>query len=251
MGLTNARPRMTLALDHLPQPDSLLSRLDPRWKLAAFLLAALVIALLRTVTAAILAMGGAVLLVPLARLPLGWYWHRLGSLALFLLVLVLLLPFVIGDSGPGLNIGSLHISWYGLGVAVCLCLKALSLVTLVLVVLTTAPLGTTLKAAHALYVPAVFVQLIMLTHRYIYVLGAELSRLRIALRVRGFRNRASLHSYHTVGHVAGTLLVRGYERGERVAQAMRCRGFDGRFRSLTKFRTTGGDVLFFILVAGS
>ena len=66
-----------------------------------------------------------------------------------------------------------------------------------------------------------------------------------------FRSRASLHSYHTVGHVAGTLLVRGYERAERVAQAMRCRGFDGRLRSLAETRTTRVDVLFFILVAGS
>jgi cobalt/nickel transport system permease protein len=90
----------------------------------------------------------------------------------------------------------------------------------------------------------------VLTHRYIFVLGAELSRLRTALRVRGFRNRASRHSYRTVGHVAGTLLVRGYERAERVGQAMRCRGFDGRFRSPIEFRTTWADLLFFFLVAG-
>jgi cobalt/nickel transport system permease protein len=51
-----------------------------------------------------------------------------------------------------------------------------------------------------------------------------------------------------MGHVTGTLLVRGYERGERVAQAMRCRGFDGRFRSLTDFRTTRYDVLMLALV---
>jgi hypothetical protein len=31
---------------------------------------------------------------------------------------------------------------------------------------------------------------------------------------------------------------------------MRCRGFDGRFRSLTEFRTTIADVAFFLLVGG-
>jgi cobalt/nickel transport system permease protein len=46
------------------------------------------------------------------------------------------------------------------------------------------------------------------------------------------------------------LLVRGYERGERVGQAMRCRGFDGRFRSLTAFRTRPADVLAFAVVVG-
>jgi cobalt/nickel transport system permease protein len=248
--IVNARPRMTLAFDHLPQPDSPLSRLDPRWKLAALTLATLSVALLHTLAAAIVAMAGALLLVALGRLPLRWYLSRLGTLALFLIVLVLLLPFIVHDGGPSLSLGSMRISWYGLRVAVCLCLKALALITLVLVALTTAPLSATLKAAHALFVPGLLVQLVMLTHRYIFVIGAELSRLRIALRVSGFRNRASWHSYHTLAHVAGTLLVRGYERAERVGQAMRCRGFDGRFRSLAEFRTTRADRLFFVILAG-
>jgi cobalt/nickel transport system permease protein len=89
-----------------------------------------------------------------------------------------------------------------------------------------------------------------LTYRYVFVLAEELRRLRIALRVRGYRNRPTRHSYRTMGHVAGTLLVRGYERAERVGQAMRCRGFDGRFRSLTAFHTTPADVLFFAVVLG-
>jgi len=172
------------------------------------------------------------------------------AVALALIVVVVLLPFFVHDGGPNLALGSLRISWYGLRVALLLCLKALALVTLVLVALTTAPLSATLKAAYALHVPGLLVQLMMLTHRYIFVLGAELSRLRTALRVRGFRNRISRHSYRTVGHVAGTLLVRGYERAERVEQAMRCRGFDGRFRSLAEFRTTRADRLFFVLMAG-
>jgi cobalt/nickel transport system permease protein len=241
---------MTLALDHLPQPDSLLSRLDPRWKLAALALATLSVAFLHTLTAAAMAMAGALLLVALAGLPLRWYLYRLGGLALFLLMFVAVLPFILHDGGPCLALGSLRISWYGVRVAVLLSLKALSLATLVLVGLTTSSLSATLKAARWLHVPDLLVQLAMLSYRYIFLLGAELSRLRIALRVRGFRNRASRHSYRTIGHVAGTLLVRGYERAERVGQAMRCRGFDGRFRSLAEFRTTAADCLFFVLLVG-
>jgi cobalt/nickel transport system permease protein len=87
-----------------------------------------------------------------------------------------------------------------------------------------------------------------MSYRYLFVLADELARLRIALRVRGYRNRANRHSYRTAGHVAGTLLVRGYERAERVGQAMRCRGFDGQFRSLTAFHTRPADVLAFLVV---
>ena len=31
---------------------------------------------------------------------------------------------------------------------------------------------------------------------------------------------------------------------------MRCRGFDGRFHTLTEFRTTAGDVAAFLVVVG-
>jgi cobalt/nickel transport system permease protein len=41
--------------------------------------------------------------------------------------------------------------------------------------------------------------------------------------------------------------VRSHERAERVSQAMRCRGFDGRYRSLREVRTRGADVLIFAI----
>jgi cobalt/nickel transport system permease protein len=241
---------MTLAFDHLPHPDSLLSRLDPRWKLAAFALATFLVALLNTLSSAAIALAGALGLVALARLPRPWLVYRLGGLSLLLLLFVAVLPLILRDDGPSILVGPVQISWHGIRVAALLSLKALALATLVLVELTTSPLGATLKAANALHVPGLLVQVAMLSYCYIFVLGAELSRLRIALRVRGFRNRASKHSYRTIGHVAGTLLVRGHERAERVGQAMRCRGFDGRFRSLTEFRTTAADCLFFVLLVG-
>jgi cobalt/nickel transport system permease protein len=44
--------------------------------------------------------------------------------------------------------------------------------------------------------------------------------------------------------------VRSAERSERVGQAMRCRGFDGEFRSLADFRTRWFDVLAFASIVG-
>jgi cobalt/nickel transport system permease protein len=123
-------------------------------------------------------------------------------------------------------------------------------VTLVLSLWATSPWQVTLKAARALRLPGLLVQLLGLTYRYLFLLAEEMQRLRVALRVRGYRNRADLHSYRTVGQVAGTLLVRSHERAERVGQAMRCRGFDGTYRTLADFRTRGADVLAFGLIVG-
>jgi cobalt/nickel transport system permease protein len=213
------------------------------------LFAAAVVASLHTLAASSVALAAALLLAFLARLPSRWFLERLGALALFLALFTLPLPWLLADDGPSWTWGFVHLSWHGVEAALHLSAKAVAIVTLLLVVQATASLETTLKAAHALHIPGLQVQLVLLTYRYIFVLADELGHLRIALRVRGYRNRVGRHSYRTAGHIAGTLLVRGYERAERVGQAMRCRGFDGQFRSLRDFCTRPADVLAFLLIA--
>src|SRR5262249_24937211 len=164
---------MTLAFDAVPSPDSPLRRLDPRWKLAGITLLAASVVALRTWPPAVTALAAALALAALARLPLRWFLGRLAAVGLFLALFTLTLPFLL----PG-----------GLALAAVLACKALTLVTLMLVLLATSPLDATLKAAHALRVPGLAVQLTLLTYRYVHVVADELSRLRVALRARGFRS---------------------------------------------------------------
>ena len=235
---------MTLAPSLPAIPSSLVSRLDPRWRLVGLLVAAVVATLLRSVAASLLCFVVVLLLVILARLPWRWYLGRLGLLALALALFVLPLPFLVPPTGPGWHLGFLVVSGEGLTLALILTIRAAALVSLGLLVLATGPIDATLKGCRALGLPAVLVHIGLLTYRYLFLLLEELARLRIALRVRGFRNRANLHSYRLIGNLTGMLLVRAGERAERVGQAMRCRGFDGRFRSLAEFQTRPADVLF-------
>lgn len=230
-------------IEHLPLTSSPLGRWDPRWKLAAFLTLGCCLFLLHRPAINALALGSALLLAAVGRLPLRWVLGRLGLVLLVLAPFLLLLPFVQKQAEPAWQLGPLRFSLPGLWAALVLGLKTLTLTLLVLILLITAPLPATFKAAQALHVPGLLVQLALLTYRYIFVLANELARLRVALRVRGYRNRPNLHCYRTAGHVTGTLLVRGYEQAERVEQAMRCRGFDGRFRTLNDFQTQPRDVL--------
>jgi cobalt/nickel transport system permease protein len=238
---------MTVAFDIPPLADSPLARIDPRWKLAALVPAALIVALLRTPAVAAVALAGALLLVHLTRLSWDWLGRRLAWTTLFLLLFLVWLPFFPEPSGQTLDLGPVRLSVTGLERLVAVLLKTLAVVTIFLVLLASAPLYDTLKAAQALHVPAILVQLFLLTLRYIFLLAEEFGRLRTALRVRGYRNRADVHSWRTVGQVAGTLLVRGHDRAERVNHAMRCRGFDGTYHSLHDFRTKARDVAFAVI----
>ena len=89
----------------------------------------------------------------------------------------------------------------------------------------------------------VLVQIAMLAYRYAFLFFAEARRVRIALRTRAFRPATNLRTYQTTGQAIGSLLLRGGDRAEQVADAMRTRGFDGRFHTIRHFRTTAGDVV--------
>jgi cobalt/nickel transport system permease protein len=228
--------------------DAPLARIDPRWKLAALVPAALLLSTLATLPTTVVALLGALLLVLAARVPLRWYLTRLATLLVFLALFLVMLPFIDhGDAEPW-QCGPVMLSPRGTVLAVVLLLKAVAIVSLLLAAITTAPAETHLKALHAMRVPGVVIHLTALTVRYLAVLLDEFGRIRIALRVRGYRQRATLSSLRVVANVSGMLLVRGHDRAERVAHALRCRGFDGKFRALTTFRTRPRDVLFFATV---
>src|SRR4051794_37086846 len=242
---------MSLPVEHLAPCDSPLARRDPRWRLAALGLAVVAAALLRQPGPAAIALALALGLAVVGGVPGRWYRARIGLLLAALVPFLAVVPFTV-DRGDRLwEWHFLHVTDAGLVVAATLAMKMLALVTLALTLLATAPLHVTLAAAGRLGVPRLLVHLTLLTYRYVFLLLDELNRLRIALRVRGFRNAMTAHAYRTVGQVTGTLLVRGADRADRVAQAMRCRGFDGHFRTATVFRTAAADVLMFLLIVGT
>lgn len=234
-----------------PCLDSPLHRLDPRWRLASLLAAAVAFALLKTLPAVVAALAVSLLLIGAAKVSLHWFLKRLRPIVLFVALFTVPLPLLARDDGPSWEFGPLSFSLQGVVTALIIFGKAITIANLMLVLFATALPGATLKAAHSLWLPSLLIQLTALTIRYVAVLGQELARIRIALRVRGYRNRMDRHSYRTIGHVAGTLLVRGFERAERIGQAMRSRGFDGRFRALTEFHTASADVLLFLVTVGT
>jgi cobalt/nickel transport system permease protein len=241
---------MSLPAEHLSPRDSPLARRDPRWRLAAFTIAVFAIAALRQLVPSAVALGFALVLAAIARVPGRWYRARIGLVLIALVPFFVVVPFTV-DRGERLwEWRFLHVTDAGLEVAAALAMKTVALVTLALTLLASAPLHVTLAAAGRLGMPRLLVHLTMLTYRYVFLLLDELNRLRIALRVRGFRNAMTVHAYRTVGQVTGTLIVRGADRADGVAQAMRCRGFDGCFRTLATFRTRPADVLQFTLIVG-
>jgi cobalt/nickel transport system permease protein len=216
-----------------PIRTSLLSRWDARWKLAGLFLLGLAFALISQPIPAAMALGISLGLMLIGRVPLEVMFGRLGIVLLAVLPLIVLLPLTHEN---------------GTTLAITLGLRAFALAGLAVTLLHTTPLNTAFTAAQRLGMPGVLVQVAQLALRYAYLFQHELWRLRVALFTRSFRPRANSHTYGTIGQTVGTLFVRGIDRSENVSEAMRCRGFDGRYRTLTEFHTRVVDVIGFAVM---
>jgi cobalt/nickel transport system permease protein len=169
-----------------------------------------------------------------------------------LFVFIALLWISLPLSIPGevlFSVGPLHASLEGVDRALSITLKSLSIVFLVVVLLGTSTVFALVHGLSHLRLPKKLLYLTFLSYRYIHVIHHEYMRLRDAMKIRGFRPGTNLHTYRTYGYLIGMLLIRSYERSERIHQAMLCRGFHGRFYLLDHFHVHRKDILFTIGMA--
>ena len=220
-----------------------LTQIDPRLRLVAALAFALVVVTLDGVTTLLAALGLATLLAVLARVPARATARRLVAVDSLMLVVFLTVPFSVAGT-PLWTIGPFVATREGSIAALVLVLRANAILLAVLALVATLSPMRLGRALAALRLPASFVDLLALTARYIEVLAAEFQRLRRAMLVRGFRPRASRHGWRSLAWLVGMLLVRGFERGERVHWAMRCRGYAGRMPAAPPAPFAPGDLLF-------
>jgi cobalt/nickel transport system permease protein len=222
-------------IDRYSTLDSPVHRLDARAKALAALVFILVVVttparhiLAFLIYAGIVAWGAA-----LARVPLGFILRRALLVLPFAGLAALGLPFWHG--GETVAVLGLPLSVNGLWIMAGAVMKAiLATATVVLLVSVTAMSGL-LVGLRGLGVPALFIDLLALTYRYIFVLVDEAMRLKRAAAARGYRPRW-LPQAMIVGRMAGSLFVRSYERAEAVYAAMLLRGYTGRMPAAAPHR---------------
>jgi cobalt/nickel transport system permease protein len=205
--------------------------LDPRLRIIGALLFALTVVALQRPAPLLIALGLALALALNSGIGAGELLRRMLLLELFMLVLLLTLPFTVPGE-PLLRLGALAASGEGLRLALIILLRAHAVLLMLLALLGT--LGPA-RLAHALArlgLPERLADLLLLTVRQIELVGEEYQRLRQAMRARAFVARADRHGWNSLGWLMGMLLVRSLGRSSRLLDAMRCRGFDGRLRLL-------------------
>lgn len=174
------------------------------------------------------ALAIAVVLAALARLPAASTVRRLAGMDAFMLAVLAFLPFTVPGT-PLFAVAGLSASAEGLRQAAAIMLTANAVMLALLALVGTLEPVALGRALAALKVPDKVVHLLLFTVRYVAVLKSEYQRMVLAMRARGFRPRGNRHTWNSFGWLFGMLLVRSFERSERIHAAMKCRGFSGRF----------------------
>ena len=225
-------------------PDSPVHRLDPRAKIVGLVTVTLV-AVSAPLSAwpvlAACALALAAVAAP-ARVPPAALWQRVRVVLPLVIVVGVFLPFV-RTGGERWKLGPLTVHEQGLEVLGAVASKATIGALSAALLLATTGFPAVLRGLDALRVPRVFVLITGFTYRYLFVVAAEVGRMRAAVMARGYAPRTMLRS-GAMGRVAGALFLRTHARGERVHRAMLARGWSGSMPQLSPLALRAADGAF-------
>lgn len=231
--------------------DAFLQRRDPRAKVVSFVLLVVatglsrdwrVLAALYALTLAGVVCGRLEFLAFLKRIWLG--------IPLFSFIVVIPAIFFI----PGkelftipLGFAELTATGAGLGAAGIFVLRVGVSVSLAVLLVMTTRWADILKALRFFRVPTIFVLILGMTYRYIFLVlhtvngMFEARKSRVVARTSGKEQRWWIVSSMSV------LMSRSFRMSDEVYQAMLARGFTGQIRTLTDYRMTAADWLLALL----
>ncbi|HFE38039.1 MAG TPA: cobalt ECF transporter T component CbiQ [Gammaproteobacteria bacterium] len=226
---------MPLDIDRYAHLASPLQRWDPRYKIAALGTFVVCVALVKNLPLAFISLLLSMVLLYLSKLPRHFVSHGLFSVMAFLLPFFLIMPFTY-YSPDHAHFWGMTFSFGGLRMALLIFIKAIAIVTTSFVVFGTSRFDVSMIALQHLKCPKVLTQMLLFTYRYIFTFMEEMKRMRTSMAARGFVPKANGNTFATYGNFVGTLLVRSFERTERIYKAMLSKGYQGEFHSLVEFK---------------
>ena len=217
------------SLDQYATLQSPIHRWDARLKMVGLVAIIVAFALIESLYLLPGLIAIALSIYALARLPWRYLVQRLKLPGYFISALLIFMPFVAGSAAPEnliVSFGPLDIRQQGVVAAVLVAVRFFAIFTVALVLFSTATFLTSIKALRALKFPDLLADMVLLTFRYLYEIGAYFGTMRRAARLRGFQgSQLSLGNIKTLASLLGHMFVRSFEQSERVYRAMVLRGY--------------------------
>ncbi len=253
----------TLFAEEIARQDGLLQSLDPRAKLIGALVLLIAISMSQNL-GVIIALY--VLTLPMAAasgVPMGFYLKRVWVFMPFFTGVVAL-PALFNVFTPGaplvtlIDLASprvyLAITQPGVVTAAFLLLRVGASVSIAVLLILTTRWTILLKALRVLRIPQVFVLILGMTYRYIYVLLHTANNLFLARQSRVVGHVSNADDRRWLASSMGTLFAKSYGLSDDVYLAMQSRGFRGEAQVMEAMSWRGTDWVWlavFVVVAGA
>ncbi len=215
---------------------------DPRLKIFSLGILAMAIAILQTVPLVVVALAVALVVLYLSRIPARFVYSAMKWLVVLLLPFFLILPLTYPGATTGEILG-VGYAMEGVRLAFIIVLKAVAIMVLAFVIFGSARFDISMVALQRLRFPSILVQMLLFAYRYIFLFFSEMKRLDTAMKARGFVKKPDLYTLKVVGGFVGTLLIRSFERTERIYKAMLSKGYRGELHTMVEFHADGKDKL--------
>ncbi|HYY11086.1 MAG TPA: cobalt ECF transporter T component CbiQ [Kineosporiaceae bacterium] len=243
--------RQVMFSEDVASGQGLLQRIDPRVKLVGLLVLLVATGLVHHVGVLVAAYAATLLLAAVSGLPVGFFVKRVW---LFVPIFtgIVVLPATLSIVTPGdvvLQLWSWHgtpqgLTAQGLTSAALVVTRVATSISLVVLLTLTTPWVRLLAALRALGVPRIFVLVIGMAYRYVFLLlgtVTDMYEARTARTVGGQRHDASARAF--VSASAGALFGKAHHLSEEVHQAMVARGYRGDARTLRPFAFARRDAV--------
>lgn len=224
----------------------IIDSIDARTRIVCAGLFALVVVSSVKFVPVLIGLAGALLLVNVAKLNIKRTFRRVIAMDFFMLMLICVLPFTTPGE-PMFHLFGLVASWQGLWHALLITAKANAVLLMLFSLVATMSATTFGHALAHLNVPDKLVHLLLFMVRYLDVIGQEYKKMRRAMQARAFVLATNLHTWKSIGYLFGMLLIRSVERAERILDAMKCRGFCGRFYLNDEMKIGRKDIVFSVI----
>ena len=99
-----------------------------------------------------------------------------------------------------------------------------------------------------LRLPSIIIAIMSFSIRYIDVFIDEFKRVKISMQSRGYIEKG-IKTLLPIAYASGAMLIRGYERGERVYLSMISRGFTGVIELQDREYTKSNYLIFLTIIS--
>lgn len=164
-----------------------------------------------------------------------YYLIRLLILIPFGIFIIILQPFFFNPYYDAYHVivslpFGINIYWESLVFGISLFLKFIISLSFIILLSATTTMQSLVQGAARMHVPRIFITVLTLTVRYLFVFAQIFKKIQLAFSCRCFqgtgRGMKLKYRLNVIGNAAGSLFVRALEQGERTYLSMCCRGYN-------------------------